>query len=178
MASILIFFFPGSELCHFLPQNIQSWYIKGWVVALSHGPEPTEQTLGESKENTATKSQWSAAPGQKNDEERKKEKKNWFLLQWNIHYWADTIIKAAKSWFMCTQQPPDRQLLALTHVCVIKFAFMTLCLNSVLWISVIIVKKPENPYGRLLMFNTKWLREGLMIHIVEIWALAWHFFCA
>lgn len=110
--------------------------VEGWVVALSHGPEPTEQTLGESKENTATKSQWSAALGLKKKKERKRKRKidgkKPFLLQPNMYNGTDTIFKATEAAFMCTQQPPDRQLLMLTHIRVIKFAFMTLRLNYVL----------------------------------------------
>lgn len=62
-----LFFFPYG-----ISFVIKSRVGKGWVVALSHGPEPTEQTLTESKENTATKKQMIRSTAAKKKDEKEK----------------------------------------------------------------------------------------------------------
>lgn len=90
MGCLLIFFLKRKEAG------------KGWTVALSHGPEPTEQTLRESKENTATKSQWSAATGlkkiiNKKKLRKKKEEKNPSSCSQNMYDGAEAIFKRVRA---------------------------------------------------------------------------------
>ena len=135
----------------FIGQNIHGWQRLRvfWVVALSHGPEPTEQTLGESKENTATKSQWSAALGLRKKEEEEKndrKKKSPFSFSQTCIMEQTRYSKGAKA-ASCVHNSllTDRQLLMLTHICMIKFAFVTLCLKYMSSITVIMLKNQRNP---------------------------------
>ena len=91
---------------------------EGWGLSggsFSHGPEPTEQTLRESKENTATKSQWSAAVGLKKEKKKKKRKeRKWWkekssiLLQPNMHYGKDTSEAAPRVYTTASWQADRR----------------------------------------------------------------------
>lgn len=116
--------------------NIQSWVHKGWVWLF---PMARNRQNKLSERAKKTWQQKSAALGLKMA--RKKEEKN-------ISAEAKCVLaplsrhatQRNRSWL---QQPPGRQLLMLTHIYVITFPFMTLCLNSMFWIIIIIVKRKK-----------------------------------
>ena len=102
-------------------------------MALSHGPEPREGAEGKSTAAREPGTRSGRTHQKKKEKEKRQPQKRkgasergrvgargFFLFETNVFYGSDMILKAAKSCRLCTQQPPpDRQLLMLTHACVI-----------------------------------------------------------